>query len=149
MNTLVTIGLTYTTPPKFVSEAEIKHGRVAMASSLAIPILDNVNPDLLGINFVSSMPLPVQYTLFGIFGCSEISQLLNSYEYPTDTSKWFKLKDEHVPGDYNFDPLNISNNKNEDTIKSNEMFVGRVAMLAAACEIGYELSTGEKVLQVI
>ena len=44
---------------------------------------------------------------------------------------------------------NISNNKNEDTIKSNEMFVGRVAMLAAACEIGYELSTGEKVLQVI
>ena len=48
----------YTTvPSKFVKEAEIKHGRVAMASSLLIPLLDNVKPDILGVNFVNSLAL--------------------------------------------------------------------------------------------
>ena len=36
--------------PKFIQEAEIKHGRVAMLSSLFIPLLDNVKPDTLGVN---------------------------------------------------------------------------------------------------
>lgn len=130
-------------PSKFVQEAEIKHGRVAMVSSVAIPILDNLDPDTLGINVVNSMPIPMQLSLFGIFGCSEVAQMFKAYNFPNEVSDWFTLKDTHVPGDYNFDPLNISKGKN---IKKNELTVGRMAMLAAACEIGFELTTGEKVL---
>jgi len=44
-----------TTSSKFVKEAEIKHGRVAMVSSIAIPLLDTVKPDTLGVNFVNSL----------------------------------------------------------------------------------------------
>ena len=134
-------------PPKFVQEAELKHGRVAMVSSLLIPLLDNVNPDVLGVNYVNSLDPGVQLLLLGIFGCSEVSQLMKAYEFPNNTSQWFKMKEDHVPGEYGFDPLNIATYNNSETIKTNEMFVGRVAMVAVACQMANELLVGEAVLK--
>lgn len=134
---LVTVDIN--TIPKFVKEAEIKHGRVAMLSSVAIPFLDNVNEGVLGINFMNSLDPAYQITCLGIFGCSEISQIIKSYKFPNSVKDWFVLKDEHEPGNYNFDPLNISNDKNAQTILKNEMFVGRLSMLAVACEFAKEL----------
>jgi hypothetical protein len=61
--------------------------------------------------------------------------MLKAYNFPSDTSAWFSFKDEHDPGNYNFDPLNISNPNNIDKIKSNEMFVGRLAMLGVFSEM--------------
>ena len=131
---------------KFVQEAEIKHGRVAMVSSVLIPILDNVKPDTLGINFVSSLDPKVQLGLLGIVGCSEFGQLLAAYNFPEDPSKWFTMKEEHVPGDYSFDPLNLNNN-NSTKLKTNELFVGRIAMIAALCELTNEFFVHEPVLK--
>ena len=138
----------YTTvPSKFIKEAEIKHGRVAMASSLLIPLLDNVKPDTLGVNFVNSLEPSTQQLLLFVVGFSEFCQLLNAYEFPTNTDKWFKMKNDHVPGDYGFDPLEIVKYNNSKSLKTNEMFAGRVAMVAVACQMANELLVGKPVLK--
>ena len=95
---------------KFVKEAEIKHGRVAMLSSLTIPLLDNLSPDGLGINYVSNLPIENQLFLIGLFGVPEFSQVLKAYSFPNSTETWFQFKEEHIPGNYLFDPLNSYNN---------------------------------------
>ena len=130
---------------KFVNEAEIKHGRVAMVSSLLIPILDNVKPDVLGVNYVNSLDIGTQQLLLFGFGFSEFCQMLSAYEFPSNTSSWFKMKENHVPGDYGFDPLGINNYNNSNSVKTNELFVGRVAMLGVVCEMLNELGAGNPV----
>ena len=135
----------YKLPSKFIQESEIKHGRVAMLSSVAIPLLDNVKPDTLGVNFVNSLDPSIQWTLLGIVGCSEFAQMLKAYNFPDETKNWFTFKDEHSPGDYGFDPLNIINKSNEETFKVNELAIGRTAMIASVCEMSNELFTKNSV----
>ena len=108
-----------------------------MVSSVLIPFLDNVKPDTLGINFVNSLDPNVQLGLLGIVGCSEFGQMLTAYNFPEDPSKWFTMKEDHEPGDYSFDPLNLNKN-NSTKLKTNELFVGRIAMVAALCELTNE-----------
>ena len=139
---IVTSSIGYATPPKFVREAEIKHGRVAMLSSVAIPVLDHVSPDILGVNFVNSLDSPVQLGLLGIVGVSEVAQIFKAYNFPNEVSDWFTMKDSHEPGNYSFDPLGISKGKD---LTSNEMFIGRLAMIGVAIEMAQELGVGEKV----
>lgn len=131
---------------KFVQEAEIKHGRVAMVSSALIPFLDTVKPGTLGVNFVNSLDPNVQLGLLGIVGCSEFGQMLTAYNFPEDPSKWFTMKEDHTPGDYSFDPLNLNKN-NSTKLKTNELFVGRIAMVAALCELTNEFFVQEPVLK--
>ena len=116
-----------------------------MVSSLLIPLLDNVSPDVLGVNYVNSLDLGTQQALLLGFGVSEFCQMVKAYEFPSNTSSWFKMKEEHVPGDYGFDPLGINNYNNSNSVKTNELFVGRVAMLAVVCEMLNELGTGNPV----
>jgi hypothetical protein len=132
-----------TTPTKFVREAEVKHGRVAMLSSVAIPLLDNVKPETLGVNFVHSLDPSVQWSLLAVVGCSEFAQMLKAYNFPDDTKNWFTFKEEHKPGNYNFDPLNLTKRIVVDPVV--EVNVGRAAMLGVACEMLKELGTGNTV----
>lgn len=111
---------------KFIKEAEIKHGRTAMVAITTIPTLEIINPGTLGIDQFASTPIEYQLVLGGIFGCSEVSQLLNSYNFPREPSGWFTMKESHIPGDYNFNPLNLTS-KSKD-----ELFIGRTAMLATS-----------------
>ena len=138
MTTLLTLNtLTFNT--NFIREAEFKHGRTAMVALPTIAFLEVVNPSVLGINQLASTPLEYQLLGVGIFGCSEVSQLLNSYEFPNSTDNWFKLKESHEPGDYAFNPLNLSLNK--DT----ELNVGRMAMIGTVGLMCQELVTNQNV----
>ena len=69
--------------------------------------LDNVNPEILGVNYVNSLDISTQLYLLSI-GISEMAQMLKAYNFPDTVENWFNMKNEHIPGDYNFDPLNIS-----------------------------------------
>lgn len=127
---------------KFIKEAEIKHGRTAMLSIPILTALETVNHDILAINQLASTPIENQLLLLGIFGCSEVSQLLKAYVYPSTIDEWFNMKDSHSPGDYNFDPLNISTSDNIDNLKYGEKLAGRLAMLTSFGLISNELLAG-------
>jgi hypothetical protein len=133
--------------PKFVQEAELKHGRVAMVSSLIIPSLELLNGNNPGINVLSSQPVNFQLSMLAVFACSEAAQLLKAYEYPYDLKTWFNMKESHVPGEYNFDPLKLSNTTTSYTFyKEGELLNGRIAMLAATGMITQELCTDKTII---
>ena len=48
-----------------------------------------------------------------------------------EPSKWFNMKEDHVPGEYSFDPLGFSNTTENLSEYRTELFNGRLAMLAA------------------
>lgn len=87
-----------TNPNKFMIESEIKQGRMAMLATAIIPTLELLYKDELGINALHNSPIGVQSCVFGIVGLSEVGQLLKAYEFPTNTSNWFQMKENIFQG---------------------------------------------------
>ena len=76
------------------------------------------------LSFFESQEMNVLLALFSIYKkrkshSFDLFQMKLKY-------KWFNIKNEHVPGDYGFDPLNLSNNDTIDKNKKNEFIIIRL-----------------------
>lgn len=103
----------------FIEEAEFKHARVAMTALPALAALSASGVDE-PVKWLSQQPIDVQLTFFGTAGVIEAASLAR-------LGPRFSLKEDRVPGNV----LGFSNIST--SLINSELYVGRAAMLGAAC----------------
>ena len=129
---------------KYTREAELQHGRIAMLSSLALPIVDIYNKAVgssdLAIYKLSSSPIITQSLFFMIITFIEYSRIKMNYQDPFSGEKSFKLKQDVEPGRYLFftEP--------SDRLTNVELNNGRLAMIGVIGYIVQELVTSRQVI---
>tara|TARA_Y100000996_G_C22545623_1_gene651691 strand:+ start:678 stop:1223 length:546 start_codon:yes stop_codon:yes gene_type:complete len=122
---------------KFVREAELQHGRLAMLASLFIPSVEILDKKTLGIDYLSSMNLENQLPFWSVVSLLEVSRMVNGWENPFTSNDTFQLKQNYQPGNL----LNIDMKKISDDYMNIELNNGRLAMIAVLGEIVQELTT--------
>ena len=124
----------------FLREAELKHGRLAMLSSIIIPTLEQFT-DGLGIHQFQNLPDSMQLSIVGMMFVSEFSSMIRGWENPLE--KPFTLKEDYQPGDFEFQ-LWKSNETESLILMDKELNNGRLAMIGVIGMIIQELVTGNK-----
>jgi len=135
-------------------EAEVTHGRVAMAAVIGFlvqeagfhPLFGTAGQDIgAGIRHLDEVRAasPVFFEILALaIGAAEANRALNGWVKPGDADGWpGKLNDEYYPGDIGFDPLGLKPADAEEfaDMQTKELQHGRLAMLAAAGFIAQEL----------
>ena len=123
---------------KYLREFELQHSRVAMVSSVFIPLYEYYNPGKLGTDFLFNMDLNDQLPFWYIMGLLEFGRLKTGWVNPFTNKQPFTLKDDFQPGNYlNYDPEKVS-----ERLYNTELSNGRLAMLAAGHMLASELVSG-------
>ena len=140
------LGLSEKNNAKYLREAELQHGRLAMLATVIIPTIELFDKDGLGINFLYKMSLSQQLPFWYVFGLVEFYRMVNGWKNPfaEGSNSVFTLKDDSQPGN-----LLIYNMTAVTSWEYNsELSYGRLAMLAAAHIIGYEALTQNQILHL-
>ena len=150
-NTIITLAI--------ILLLSINYGEIVRSAGLGVaPAQITMQDRLKGTSSLKSIrlfnsgeqPITFQLSLLGVFACSEVAQLFKAYQFPMEPSKWFNMKDEHVPGEYSFDPLGFSNTSETlSEYKRTELFNSRIAMLAAFGILVQELCTDKTVIDTL
>jgi hypothetical protein len=123
----------------FFREAELKHGRIAMVSSLVIPILDKIDDNMLGIHGFDHLPTNIKTSVIGSMFISEFTSMIYGWENPIE--KPFTLKYFYQPGDLGFQtPIQTSEDE-YDSLMDKELNNGRLAMIGTVGMIVQQLVT--------
>tara|TARA_Y100000389_G_scaffold144831_1_gene143260 strand:- start:24117 stop:24632 length:516 start_codon:yes stop_codon:yes gene_type:complete len=123
---------------KYLREAELHHGRVAMIAATILPILDIIDRDTLAIDYFSKDH--GQWNRFGLgyMAIFEFIRMLSLYKNPSE--KLFELKDNVQPGMLNtFMPF-------QEDLSNKELSNGRLAMIGTVGYIAQELVTQQKII---
>jgi len=125
--------------PSFLREAELKHGRLAMVSSILFPLMERSSGDL-GIHFFQNHPEFVELGLSFMF-ISEFSSMIRGWENPT--VKPFALKDDYQPGNFGL-TFGLTDENLGDQLDK-ELNNGRLAMVGILGMMVQELVTHQPI----
>lgn len=122
---------------KYLREAELMHGRIAMLSCAIIPSIEALKLNDLGINYLSKMDFNSQLPFWYLMGLIEFYRMKIGWSNPFTQGKSpkFSLKDDYQPGNL----LNYNIDKVSDQAYNSELSNGRLAMLAITFMMGKEL----------
>ena len=121
--------------PLFLREAELKHGRLAMVSSLLLP-LSEIGSHTLGIHQFESLPYEIQFGTITLMFMSEFRTLNLGWDPKTP----FRILDTYTPGDFGFGLPD-----SDDSKADSELNHGRLAMLGMLGMMAQELVTHQPI----
>mmetsp|Transcript_470 Transcript_470/g.1360 ORF Transcript_470/g.1360 Transcript_470/m.1360 type:complete len:203 (-) Transcript_470:69-677(-) len=130
---------------KYVQEAEIKHARIAMLAAAGFPLQESFHPlfggEIDAPSYIAFQASPLQTfwpIVVGSIFLLESASYVTRMENPSETGKWWSFKDDALPGNLGWDPLRFGK---EVDLRSEELLVGRIAMLGIAGMVLQELAT--------
>lgn len=149
---------------KKYSEAELKHGRVAMLSVLGMIVNENTNlffdgkitgPAIYQFQQADEIvPFFWELVLFSI-ALVEGQNIVNGWESVKETkargpAAIAGLKEDYINGDLGFDPLGLSPKSEEEfaVMRTKEINNGRLAMIGVAGAVAQELITGNAIFHI-